>query len=118
LREDGVGGSGIGDGGGAAGTAVRADGEAAQWSRRRGSVVQKHVVWEEDDDESWGRGTGERRPDPRGGVRSPWGKVADRVAGPVEVGFQTTTNFATGRNCRGGFRHVENSRIWGSQMSP
>jgi hypothetical protein len=104
MRGDG-GGSGTGDGGGAAGTVARwrgeADGEAAWWSGLRGSVVQKHVVWEADDEESRGRGTGERRPDPTGGVRSPGEKPRIGFAEPVEVGFQTATNLAMGRNCRG-----------------
>jgi hypothetical protein len=107
MRGDG-GGSGTGDGGGAAGTAARwrgeADGEAAWWSGLRGSVVQKHIVWEEDDEESRGRGTGGGG----GAVRTrevgcgrPGEKPRIGFTEPVEVGFQTATNLAMGRNCRG-----------------
>jgi hypothetical protein len=99
MRGDG-GGSGTGDGGGAAGTVARwrgeADGEAAWWSGLRGSVVQKHVVWEADDEESRGRGTGERRPDPRGGVRSPGGKAADRVCRTRGSGLPNSDKFGHG----------------------
>jgi len=34
------------------------------------------------------RGSGKRRPDPRGGERSPRGKREDRVSHPRVVGFQ------------------------------
>jgi hypothetical protein len=103
-----------------------ADGEAAQWSGRRGGTVERTARQRGPEARRVGGGRRRVAGERDGGASSGperWGavalrKVADRVAGPMEVGFQTTTNFAMGRNCRGGFRHVENSRIWGSQMSP
>jgi hypothetical protein len=104
MRGDG-GGSGTGDGGGAAGTAARwrgeADGEAAWWSGLRGSVVQKHIVWEEDDEESRGRETGGAVRTREVGCGRPREKPRIGFTEPVEVGFQTATNLAMGRNCRG-----------------